>query len=108
MKHITTNQEILLIPGTSFFKRDWCEKADKPHSKQLSHKEQLVELCWNGVLPELLPEICIKTAQQKALTLWEINESGKLLDLRLGEFNETVNDVWSINPFVCILMAEMN
>jgi len=108
MKHITTNQEILLIPGTSFFKRDWCEKEEKQHSKKLSHKEQLIQLCWNGVLPELLPEICATTPQNKPLTLWEINESAKLLDLRLGEFNETLNDGFSINPFVCILMAEMN
>jgi hypothetical protein len=108
MKHITTNQEILLIPGTSFFKRDWCEKEEKQNAKKLSQKEQLIELCWNGVLPELLPEIFETTSQDKPLTLWEINESDKLLDLRLGEFNETLNDAWSINPYVCMLMAEMN
>ena len=108
MKQITTSQEILLVPGTSFFKRDWCEKETSQHSKKLSQKEQLIQLCWNGVLPELLPEICETTQQQKRLTLWEINESERLLDLRLGEFNDSLNDGWSINPYVCIVMAGMN
>ncbi|HSN60204.1 MAG TPA: hypothetical protein VLR49_04680 [Ferruginibacter sp.] len=108
MKHITTNQEILLLPGTSFFKRDWCEKSNRAYSKKQSPKEQLIQLCWNGVLPELLPEIYETIEGEKPLTLWEINETAKLLDLRLGEINEPMNDEWSINPYVCMVMAEMN
>lgn len=108
MKQITTSQEILLVPGANFFKRDWCEKEVRPQSKKLSQTEQLKQLCWNGLLPEILPEICETTQHNKQLTLWEVNESDTLLDLRLGEFNESLNDVWSINPFVCIVMAGMN
>ncbi len=108
MKHITTNQEILLLPGTSFFKRDWCEKNNDTHSKKQSIKEQLIQLCWNGLLPELLPEIYQTIQGEKPLTLWEINETAKLLDLRLGEFNQPMNDEWSINPYVCMVMTELN
>ncbi|RYF89077.1 MAG: hypothetical protein EOO03_06880 [Chitinophagaceae bacterium] len=108
MKQITTSQEIILVPGASFFKRDWCEKAPRPQSKKLSQKEQLIQVCWNGLLPEILPEIRQTTQHNKQLTLWEVNESHELLDLRLGEFNESLNDVWSINPFVCIVMTNMN
>ncbi len=108
MKNITTNQEILLLPGTSFFKRDWCEKDNSTHSKRLSQKEQLIQLCWNGMLQEMLPEINETTPAQKPLTIWEINETSNLLDLRLGEFNELMNDDWSINPYVFMAMAEMN
>lgn len=108
MKNITTNQEILLLPGTSFFKRDWCEKNNSTHTNKLSQKEQLIQLCWNGMLPVLLPEINETDVGEKPLTLWEINETRKLLDLRLGEFNQTLNDEWSINPYVYLVLAEMN
>ena len=108
MKHITTNQEILLLPATSFFNKDWIEKSNPENSKKLSQKEQLIELCWNGVLPEILPEICETNIQAKPLAIWEINETVRLLDLRLGEFNELMNNEWSINPYIFIEMANMN
>ena len=108
MKNKYTNQEILLMPGTSFFRRDWCEKDNNNHAKQLSQKEQLIQLCWNGVLPAILPEICETTESNKPLSLWEINETDNLLDIRLGEFNESMNDEWSINPYVFLELAELN
>ena len=108
MKNSTTYQEILLLPATSFFNKDWCEKSNPENSKKLSQKEQLIQLCWNGVLPELLPEICETTNEAKPLTLWEINETDKLLDLRLGELNELMNNEWSINPYVFMAMATLN
>ena len=108
MKKISTNQEILLLPGSCFFKRDWCELDSSNNDKALSQKEQLIKLCWNGMLTVMIPEIFETGQGKKPLTLWEINESGNLLDLRLGDYNSEMNDEWSINPYVYLTFAEMN
>ncbi|MBK7559353.1 MAG: hypothetical protein IPI54_14360 [Chitinophagaceae bacterium] len=108
MKKITTNREILLLSGSSFFQRDWCEMNSKSDSKKLSQKEQLIQLCWNGMLHEMIPEILETQPGKKPLTLWEINESGNLLDLRYGEFDEEMNDEWSINPYVYLAFSNPN
>ena len=96
------------MPGASFFKKDWCEKESKKGDKKLSQKEQLIELCWNGVLPGILPEITETSFNDQPLTLWEINETDNLLDLRFGESNQSMNDEWSINPYIFLELAELN
>jgi len=108
MKHINLNQEILLNSNSSFFKRDYCEQKPKTSSKKLSQKEQLVDMCWNGLLPELLPEICDTDINEKPLILWEINETQRMLDLRLGELDQNLNDEFSINPYVYLTLMEYN
>ena len=104
----STNQEILLLSNSSFFQRDWCELNLPANAKKLSQKEQLIQLCWNGMLKEMIPEICETAAGQKPLTLWDINDSGNLLDLRLGDFRNEMNDEFSINPFVVLAFMELN
>ncbi|RYY47531.1 MAG: hypothetical protein EOO06_12320 [Chitinophagaceae bacterium] len=108
MKQINLNQEILLNSSSSFFKKDYCEQNAKPADKQLSQKEQVVNMCWNGLLPELLPEISDRGTDSKPLPLWEINETQQMLDLRLGEFDENLNDEFSINPYVYLSLKEYN
>lgn len=108
MKKINTNQEILLISDSPFFKKDWCELKIKDNSKKLSQKEQLIQLCWNGMLKEMIPEIFENDFNDKPLTLWEINESGNMLDLRYGDLNIELNDEWSINPYVYLTFAVPN
>ncbi|MEP7255674.1 MAG: hypothetical protein ABI666_07845 [Ferruginibacter sp.] len=108
MKKITTNQEILLLSNSSFFKRDWCELNNRSNSKKLSQKEQLIQLCWNGMLNEMIPEIYQTEPGKKPLTLWEINETEKLLDLRYGDIDQLINDEWSVNPYVVLELAVMN
>ena len=108
MKQIYSNQEILLNAGSSFFKREYAEREQKQSSKKLSQKEQIAEMCWNGLLPDLLPEITDTGNNQKPLTIWEINATSHLVDLRLGEFNENLNDVFSLNPYVYLTLMEYN
>ena len=108
MKKYSTNQEILLVPGTKLLQRDWCEKENGTANKQLSHKEQLLTICWNGMLPTVFPEICETGNADKPLTLWEVNETSHMLDLRFGEINENMNDEWSINPYVRMVVQEWN
>ena len=45
---------------------------------------------------------------KKPLTLWEINQSGNMLDLRYGDIDQEMNDEWSINPYVYLTFAIAN
>ncbi|MEO6407086.1 MAG: hypothetical protein ABIY51_04910 [Ferruginibacter sp.] len=100
MKQVYVNQEMLLRPASSMFNKEWCANETGNDSKKLSQQEQLVQLCWNGMLPTMLPEICELSSQGKNLTIWEINETQNLVDLRMGETDIFMNDEWSINPYV--------
>lgn len=97
-----------MIPKSRFFKKDLCEKDTKTNQKKLSGKEKLMNLCWDGLLPELLPEISETGSKKKPLTIWEINATNHLLDLRLGEYDESMNDEFSINPYVYLTLMEYN
>ena len=108
MKNSTKNQEILLLSNSSYFKRDWCELNSKGFDKKLSQKEQLSKLCWNDMLKEMMPELFETGDGQKPLILWEINESGNMLDLRYGDIDVEMNDEWSINPYVYLTFAIPN
>ena len=96
------------MSNSSFFKKNWVELNVNKTDKQLSQKEQLILLCWNGMLKEIMPEIMETTPDKKNLTLWEINQSGTMLDLRYGEFDHMIDDEWSINPYVFSKLACMN
>ena len=108
MENATNNLEILLQTNSRFFKRDWVALKNNTNNKQLSQKEQLIQLCWNGMLKEMIPEILQNEAGKKPLTLWEINESGNMLDLRYGNVDREMNDEWSINPYVFLTFACAN
>ena len=108
MQNSTNNLEILLQTNSRFFKRDWVELRNNINDKQLSQKELLIQLCWNGMLKEMIPEILQTEPGKKPLTLWEINQSGNMLDLRYGDINQEMNDEWSINPYVFLTFAIAN
>lgn len=93
------NQEILLNIHSSFFKKAYCEKDEKNSTKKLSKTEALKTLCWDGLLPELLPEICLRE-NSKPLTLWELLETQRLLHLRFGNYQEKLEGVFSLNPYL--------
>ncbi len=108
MKNRSTNQEILLMSNASFFQREWSELNRNTNDKQLSQKEKLIHLCWNGMLKEMIPEIIESGRGKKPLTLWEINQAGNLLDLRYGDTDQLMDDECSINPYVITELAVWN
>lgn len=108
MKKVTINQEILLHPGSRFFERDWCELKNDTGAKKLSKKERLIQLCWNGMLKEIIPEICKAEPGKKPPVLWEISESEHLLYLKYGDFDQSMDNEWSLNPYVSLAFERMN
>lgn len=93
------NQEVLLNINSSFFKREYCEKDEKNSAKKLSKTEVLKTLCWDGFLPEILPEVCSRV-NNKPLTLRELLETERLLHLRFGSYQEKLEGVFSLNPYL--------
>ncbi|HRN80237.1 MAG TPA: hypothetical protein PLU07_06230 [Ferruginibacter sp.] len=108
MKKHFVHQEILLRPSSDYFKKEWCEiNPEKNKNKKLSDRERVLELIWNGVLPELLPEIYLLNEENRPLILWEIYETPQWLELNLGDTESFPLDRYSINPgaiahFACL------
>lgn len=101
------NQEVLLNINSSFFKREYCEKDEENIAKKLSKTEVLKTLCWDGFLPEILPEVCSRV-NNKPLTLWELLETERLLHLRFGNYQEKLEGVFSLNPYLLADVLYLN
>ena len=95
----TIQQEILLITGTSFSSRQCLQKIDGDCQKYLTEVEQLQEACWNGQLPQMLPEICETFTGDNTLYLWEIKENKSSVEIILGQFPEQMEREYSIDPY---------
>ena len=99
METNSTQQEILLLTGTSFAARQCCEKDDFGNPNPLSPTDQLQAACWNGLLPDMLPEIMEKPASGKRLFLWQVYETTSFLELELGEQQADKDRHFSIDPY---------
>lgn len=99
-------QEILLVTGTSFTSGNFCETSDGISFNHLSEKEKLEVACWNGLLPDMLPEIFSRFAPQKKLYLWEIREGASFIELELGEQYMEFEKRFSIDPY-CFLPTKL-
>lgn len=98
MKTNSTQQEILLITGTSFSARQWCQKDDTKQTNY-SEIEKLEDACWNGLLQEMLPELYEQNDKTKKLFLWQVKEGKSFIELELGETPEAVEKEYSIDPY---------
>jgi hypothetical protein len=103
MATTSTQQEILLITGTTFSARCFFENGNSGNSRNLTEREQLEEACWNGLLPDLLPEICSQPGNANKIYLWQIKEAEAFIELELSEFPEATDKLFSIDPynFIC-------
>ena len=99
MKTHTAQQEILLMTGTSFSSRTWCANDDVEEQKNITPEDRLKEACWNGLLPEILPEICKPKTGDKKLFLWQITEASSFIDVEMGEVPGETEQYFSINPY---------
>jgi len=100
MKATSTQQEILLMTGTSFANRQSEDKSGNDKSKNLSQRERLEEACWNGLLKEMLPEVFKEVDKEKELYLWHIKEASSFIELELAEFPEEKDSHLSLDPYV--------
>ena len=95
MNTTITQQEILLVTGTSFSATQWEKKEGQDDS--LTERQRLEEACWNGMLREMLPEIYEKTS--RTMYLWKVKEGASFIELELGESPVTIESISSIDPY---------
>ncbi|MEP6846349.1 MAG: hypothetical protein ABI861_10115 [Panacibacter sp.] len=100
METNTTQQEILLMTGSSFFQQQCFEKNEQDSNKNLSQKEKIEEACWNGMLNELLPGIIEKSVTGKTLLLWQIKHGKSFLEIELCESPVETDNFYSIDPYI--------
>lgn len=97
-------QEILLMTGTSFLTRSLAEidqAGELPASAD--DRDKLNELCYSGILSELLPELYKKQVEGRKLFLWGIMEGNAYLGLDLGESPHARDGYYSIEPYFLLL-----
>ncbi len=108
METNSTQQEILLMMGTSFSQRQLSDKRDPDCPRPLTEKELLEEACWNGLLKEMLPEICEEPDKGKKLYLWEVRETVSYLQLEFSQFPQTKEGYFSIDPYAFLASKSFN
>jgi hypothetical protein len=108
MKTNYSQQEILLMTGTTFVSSPWCRKEDSNKDDHISEKEQLEEACWNGWLQAMLPEVISHGANGGDLYLWQIREAGSFLELELCEVPEAIDRYFSIDPYSFLAFQSCN
>ena len=107
MKHTATQQEVLLIMNSSFASREWVERNES-EQKPFDAREQMQEGAWSGVLRYLLPEVFVKSDDNKDLTLWQIREAESFLELELGDLPTELERETSVNPYLFVPTLNIN
>lgn len=100
MKKKFTQQEILLVTGSSFFQQQCFEKNEQDNKRNLSQEEKIEEACWNGMLQELLPDVVCKTTDGKELRISQTTLHESFLGIELCEEPSATDMYYSIDPYV--------
>ena len=98
-------QQILLITGTHFSSRQCWQKNNSEDKDAFSEAEELQDACWNGLLKEMLPEVC---KDNKNLYLWQIRENKSCLNIELGELPTPLEGYFSIDPYTFLAEQSEN
>ena len=106
MDTYTNQKEILLVVNTHFFSRNWVKRNETEADKRFTQKEKLIDACWNGLVPEILPE-CFDP-RDKPLRLLEINDSNAFIDLLFCDRAEQHEDEFSVNPYLFMELQQYN
>jgi hypothetical protein len=99
MRNNIIQQEILLLANTTLSKRQLCALNALDNKPGRSFLDQLEEICWNGLLYELLPDIMEHAASGKELYLWHICQRHSLLQIELSEYPAPIEKNASILSF---------
>jgi hypothetical protein len=109
MARLSTQQEVILVNGTGFANRQYCENNPPNNGKNyLSQHEKLKEACWNGMLKEIMPELFFMFTPDVKLYLWQMRECENLLTLEMSEQPTEVDFYTSIDPYSFMEIQEYN
>ncbi len=108
MNKNSTYKEILLFTGTHFSSKQYSEKNGEETGKQFNEREQLKEACWNGLMPELLPEVFNKHEDTRNMFVWEVREEDSFIGLEMGDAPGSIDRFESIDPYRFYSSLHMN
>ena len=92
-------KEILLLTGTTLVKRE-CKNAALFGAIESTQQQMLEDACWNGRLPEILPEILSDMDKSRQLYLWLIRQSDSYIQLELCEEPLIIDREYSLDPYL--------
>ena len=96
------------MTGTRFAAREYSERTDPDGKSSFSAIEKLEEACWNGLLPEMLPEIMVQPEDGQKMYMWSITEGSSFLGIELGDRQEEKDKFFSIDPYVFLRTQELS
>ncbi len=105
MSQISTQQEVLLVTGSRFASRQYCEKDGTEQPKNLSQPEKLKEACWNGLLKDILPELFFMVNPEARMFMWQMRECRHVLAMEMAEEPSDIDYFASIDPY-CFLETQ--
>jgi hypothetical protein len=111
MSRLNTHQEILLVQGTGFANRQFCENNETKSTSSanyLTQHEKLKEACWNGLLKEMMPELFFNFTSDTHLFMWQMREGEKLLTMEMSEEPSELDFQASIDPQIVMEIQIMN
>jgi hypothetical protein len=103
-----TQQEIMLNVDAGFLAKDLCLKNDTGKPDTRTEKEKIEEACWNGLLRDMMPDIFVRTDDNKDLTLWKVRQVDAVLELELANCPSVVDKYFSIHPTSFLTVQEEN
>lgn len=94
-------QELLICTESAYLNR-FIAVEDGAHHRPESQKEILANACRQGMMEVALPEVLTD------LSLININEGNRFLDLRFSSYGQHVEGDFSINPYHFLLTERKN
>ncbi|MET0242279.1 MAG: hypothetical protein ABW174_02370 [Flavitalea sp.] len=104
----STQQEVLLLTGTSFSARQGIDNEPRVHEAKPDEQTTLEQACWNGQLPTMLPEICGPEIMEGPVYIWKIREGSTFLEVELGDSQKEIDAYYSLDPYAYSLSRNYN
>lgn len=108
MKNESLQQEILLVTGSEFASREYSKRENTDNSINVSVIEKLKEVCWSGLLKELIPEIFPGPESAIKIYLLQVREANRFIALEMGEYPTGVDKYLSIDPYRFMEVQQFN
>jgi len=106
MKKKAINHEVLLFTGTSFSRKQLCERDCNQPDNSLTG--QLQRACWNGLIFEILPDILQYPSQTNNVYTWEVTPAENFIDVKIGAASYSVEYGMCVNPYYFLLEKNFN
>ena len=99
MSNKTGQQEILLSFNSRFLSMVCADKSNTEAPGLSMDVNKIEEACWNGLLKELLPEICSMNSSGRQMFIWGIRDYNSIMEIDIGECPGRKDDYLCIDPY---------